>query len=397
MRITDIVTTPIFLPVGAPLVYSQGAHTGFSRILVEVHTDEGLVGLGECYGGRAREAQLAEYRADLLGEDPFNLERIRWKVGSAVSSKLFGTTLPAAAIDMALLDLQGKALGISVSELLGGRVRDRVDTSAYLFYRHADADGAGAVSNAEDLVTVAQDLVGKYGFGTIKYKNGVRTPDEEIATFKALRAAFPTHELRLDPNAMWSIATAVRVMRELADSDVEYLEDPVWGVHALARVNKKAPWVPLASNMTIFSLEDLIPNLQAEAIDVALLDPHWYGGLSRARLAGQICELIGIDVGLHSGGEAGISLAAMLHLAGTLPNLAVAIDTHYHYLDDDVIVGGKLEITDGAIAVPTGPGLGVTLDPERVATYAELARSNAMGSWTNDPTQEGHVTYVPRW
>src|ERR1039458_4442626 len=93
MKITDVRWTPAFIPIEAPLRYAFGSHPGFSRIIVEVHTDEGLVGLGECYGGASREGQLTELRPLLIGEDPFQLERIRWKLAAPSSLKLFGNVL----------------------------------------------------------------------------------------------------------------------------------------------------------------------------------------------------------------------------------------------------------------------------------------------------------------
>jgi len=396
MKITDLRYTPVYVPIEAPLVYSQGAHAGFTRIIVELETDEGLVGLGECYGGKAREGQLEEFRQAVIGEDPFALERLRWKLGAPAMLKIFGQVLPSAAIEFACLDLQGQMLGLPVSELIGGRLRDRVPCCAYLFYRHANGDGNGRVDDADDLVATARDLVDRYGFQTLKYKNGVKHPDEEIETVIALRRAFPRHAIRVDPNAAWSVSTSLRVARRLTDCDLEYLEDPTWGMRGLSRVNQKAPWMPLASNMSVFSMDDLVPNLQLDVIDVVLLDPHWYGGISRARLAGQMCEVGGVDVGLHSGAELGVSLAAMLHLAAVLPNLAVAIDTHYHYLQDDVIAGGPFAFADGGVAVPTGPGLGVELDRDKLARYAELAPANE-SPWTEDPARIGHIAYLPRW
>ena len=397
MRITGVRWTPAFIPIEAPLRYAFGAHPGFSRIIVEVETDEGIIGLGECYGGASREGQLAEMRPLLLGEDPMQLERIRWKVAAPTALKLFGHVLGWAAIEFALLDIQGQALGKPVSELIGGRLRSEVPLSAYLFYRYPAEDGHGEVSNAEQMVEFAGELVSKYGFGTLKYKNGVLPPDEEVDTFIALRRAFPKLKIRLDPNAAWTITTSVSVARKLHDYDVEYLEDPVWGMRAMQRVNEKAPWVTLASNMSVFAYEDLVPTAMMDILDVALLDPHWYGGISRARTAGQICESLSIDVGMHSGAEFGISQAAMLHLAAALPNLTVAPDSHYHHLTDDIIEGGKLQYRNGAMSVPTAPGLGVKLDRDKLARYNEMSRKREMGSWIEDPNRPGMITHQPKW
>jgi glucarate dehydratase len=397
MKIVDVRWTPAFIPIEAPLRYAFGSHPGFSRIVIEVITDEGLVGLGECYGGASREGQLAEMRPLLLGEDPVQLERIRWKLAAPASLKLFGNVLGYAGIEFALLDIQGQALNRPVCDLIGGRVRHEIPFSAYLFYRYANALGDGEVANAAEMVDFARELVREYGFTTLKYKNGVLPPDEEIDTFKALRAAFPDHKIRLDPNAAWSVTTAVRVARKLHDYDVEYLEDPVWGMRAMKRVNAKAPWVTLASNMSVFGFNDLEPAAMASVLDVVLLDVHWYGGISRTRVAGQVCETLGLDIGIHSGAEFGISQTATLHLAAALPNLTVAPDSHYHHLTDDIIEGGKLRYYAGKMAVPLGPGLGIKLDRDKLAKYAEMSHAQQMGSWIEDPKRPGAVTHQPKW
>ena len=397
MKIVDVRWTPAFIPIEAPLRYAFGSHPGFSRIVVEVITDDGLIGLGECYGGASREGQLAEMRPLLIGEDPFQLERIRWKLAAPTSLKLFGHVLGFAAVEFACLDLQGQASGRRVCELIGGAVRDEVPFAAYLFYRYANDAGIGEISNSTQMIEFARSAVEKYGFATLKYKNGVFPPDEEIETFIELRRSFPKHKLRLDPNAAWSVTTAVRVARKLHDYDVEYLEDPVWGMRAMARVNAKAPWVTLASNMSVFAFEDLVPNAAMDILDVVLLDPHWYGGITRARLAGQICDALGVDIGIHSGAEFGISQAATLHLAAALPNLTVAPDSHYHHLTDDIIDGGKLQFSGGKMAVPRGPGLGIKLDRDKLARYHELSTKKQMGSWIEDPHRPGNITVQPKW
>jgi glucarate dehydratase len=397
VKITNVKWTPAFIPIEAPLRYAFGAHPGFSRIIVEVETDEGLVGLGECYGGASREGQLTELRPLIIGEDPFQLERIRWKLAAPTSLKLFGHVHGFAALEFACLDLQGQALGKPVCDVIGGRVRDEVAFAAYLFYRYPNENRTGEVSNAEQMVDHARDLVKKFGFETLKYKNGVLPPEEEIATFIALRKAFPTKRLRLDPNAAWTVTTSIRVARELHDHDLEYLEDPVWGMRAMARVNAKVPWVTLASNMSVFAFEDLAPTVAMNILDVVLLDPHWYGGITRARLAGQICESMGVDVGMHSGAEFGISQAAMIHLGASLPNMAMAADSHYHHLIDDILEGGKLRFENGKMAVPKAPGLGVKLDRDRLARYNELSKKQQMGSWIEDPRRPGKITYQPKW
>jgi glucarate dehydratase len=333
----------------------------------------------------------------LTGADPSPLERIRWKLAAPPSLKLFGHVLGWAGLEFALLDIQGQAANRPVCDLIGGKIRDSVPFSAYLFYRYPNSAGDGEVSNCKQMVAFARELVQKHGFKTLKYKNGVFPPEEELETFASLREAFPNLKIRVDPNAAWSVTTAVRFAQNAHEYGMEYLEDPVWGMRALQRVNAKAPWIALASNMSVFAFEDLVPAATQDTLDIVLLDPHWYGGISRARTAAHICEALGLDVGMHSGAEFGISQIAMIHLAASLPNLTLALDSHYHHLTDDIIDGGKLTYQNGSMCVPQKPGLGVTLDRDKLAKYHELSKRQQMGSWIEDPKRPGAITHQPKW
>lgn len=152
MKITDVRVTPVSVPVAAPLRYSTGADAAIHRLIVEVETDEGLTGLGECNAGGAREARLRESIPQIVGADPFHTERLRWQIGSPAETKLFGgVNHTVAAIEFACLDIQGQAIGRPVHDLLGGPVRDRVPLIAYLFYRYADDEGRGAIHDTETM------------------------------------------------------------------------------------------------------------------------------------------------------------------------------------------------------------------------------------------------------
>lgn len=401
MKISQVRITPVSVPVEAPLRYSTGADTAIHRLLVEVATDEGLVGLGECCAGAAREARLRESIPSLLGADPFATERLRWQIGSPAEAKLFGNVQHTfAAVEIACLDIQGQVLGRPVHDLLGGRLRERIPLIAYLFYRYPDEQGRGTIDDAESMLAYTRPLIEQNGFETLKFKAGVHPPEEETQIVKALREAFPRHRLRVDPNAAWSVSTAVRMARKMCDLDLEYLEDPTWGLRGLARVGRQCPWLSLASNMAVATQEDLAPAALLEAVDVVLVDPHFYGGLRQARHAAAALEFLNIGLALHSQGELGISLAAQLHLAASLPCLCHAVDAHYHHLTDDVIEGGKQPVEGGGMRVPTGPGLGVRLDRDRVEKYRRLAerlQTAAQTSMAGDPRAAEHVPVLPRW
>ena len=401
MKIRDVRVTPVSVPVQAPLRYSTGSDSAIHRLVVEVETDQGLVGLGECNAGVAREARLRESIPLIIGADPFNTERLRWQIGAPAEAKLFGSVNHTfAAIEFACLDIQGQVAGRPVHDLLGGRVRDHIPLIAYLFYRYANQDSRGAIDNAQAMVDFAQQVVHEYGFETVKFKAGVLPPEQEVEAILALRRTFPHHRLRVDPNAAWSVSTTLRLAHKLRDCDLEYLEDPTWGLRGMSRVNAKCPWLPLASNMAVATSEDLAPMACLDAVDVLLVDPHFYGGLRQARYVGAALELLNVDVALHSQGELGISMAAQLHLAACLPSLTHAADAHYHHLTDDIIEGGKLAHIRGGMQVPTGPGLGVKLDRDKLMKYHELARkiqTVAQTSILGDASAVEHLPILPRW
>nr|WP_292837839.1 enolase C-terminal domain-like protein [Mesorhizobium sp.] len=130
-----------------------------------------------------------------------------------------------------------------------------------------------------------------------------------------------------------------------------------------------------------------------------LLDTTFWGGIRPCVKAAGVCETFQLGIAVHSSGELGIQLATMLHLGAVLPNLAFAADAHYHHLRDDVIEGGLMAYRNGAIAVPNGPGLGVTLDREKLRQYRELYEELGGYAYDRDPGRPDWFAIVPndRW
>ena len=178
----------------------------------------------------------------------------------------------------------------------------------------------------------------------------------------------------------------------------DYYEDPVFGI-AQMKALRDFVRVPLATNTVVVNFEQLAANAATRAIDVILLDTTFWGGIRPCVKAAGVCETLGMQVAVHSSGELGIQLATMLHLGAVLPNLGYAADAHYHHLTDDVIAGGKMRYADGRIAVPTGPGLGVTLDREKVRRYHELFLELGGYPYDRDPGRRDWYPLVPndRW
>jgi glucarate dehydratase len=166
--------------------------------------------------------------------------------------------------------------------------------------------------------------------------------------------------IRYDPNALWPVETGIRWGKEL-EGILEYFEDPVRTQEGMAAVRKQVA-IPFATNMCTTSFDDLPGSVQHGSEDIILTDHHYWGGLHSSMELAAFCRTFGRGVSMHSNNHAGISLAAMTHLGAAMPNLTYALDTHYPWQWEDIIVGGRLKITDGSVALPSGAGLGVELD-----------------------------------
>jgi glucarate dehydratase len=396
MRIVEYRVTPIAFG-DPPLRAAMGLHAPYAlRTIVELVADDGTTGVSETHGGTAVVDDLNRVAELVIGRDPFelaDLERRIWGDGGRWGGegtqfwegRLHSPPRTFGAIEVACLDMIGKALDRPVCDLLGGRVRERVDFSAYLFYKHAGAGGPFGFENdpaatagwpaalqrealqAETLVEQSLAMTQAFGFRSIKLKAGVLEPDEEVRTIRLLRNAYgPDTPLRIDPNTAWSLETSVRYAREL-EGLLEYYEDPVAGKAAMAELAQQTS-LPLATNMCCVSFADLPETIRRGSVKIILGDHHFWGGLRASVELARICRTWGLGLSMHSNSHLGISLAAMTHLAAAVPNLTYACDTHYPWQSEEVITGGKLQFADGSLAVPAGPGLGVELD------HAELAR-----------------------
>ncbi|MGE9290392.1 MAG: enolase C-terminal domain-like protein [Puniceicoccales bacterium] len=366
MKIVDLKVRCVAIPLTCQLRHNTGVHPGyFLRTILELITDEGIIGLGEIGGGDQR-AALTKLKSRIVGLDPFHLETIKLKVLRSIyylsNSRLY------AAIEMACLDIQGKATNRSLSDLLGGSVRDRIPMIAYLFWRYDRPDGKDD-ARAEDMADWCVELHETLGVNTMKLKAGVMDPDEEARVLELCRERLgPNFGLRIDPNGVWSVPTAVRIGRRLEPLAIEYFEDPSWGLNGNATVRSQIN-IPVATNMYPAKFDDLAPAIKLGSIDIILTDIHYWEGPRGVKDLAAICRTFNLGVSMHSGAEFGIELAAMLHTASTIPEMSFAGDAHYHYLTDDIIAGGLMKYENGSIRVPTGPGLGVELDEEKMEKY----------------------------
>jgi glucarate dehydratase len=404
--VTDLRATPVAIK-DPPLRSAFGLHAPFAlRTIVEIETDEGVIGISETYGGRAPLDAFAAMRSAIVGRDVRALTPLRTAIesrgadrpeGWAWEARRFGPAALFSAIEVACLDAIGKREGMRVCDLLGGAVRDWVDFAAYLFFKHDGDDPWGEVMTPEAVVGEAHAMRDRYGYRSLKLKGGVLEPDDEVRAIFALRDAFGAAvPLRLDPNAAWSHATSVRVAKALAGS-LQYLEDPVPGIDGMAAVARETA-VPLATNMCVTAFAHIPEAVAKRPVSIILSDHHLWGGLRATVELGRLCETFGFGLSMHSNSHLGISLAAMVHVAAAIPNLTYACDTHYPWQSEEVIVGGKLAIREGAVEVPRGPGLGVTLSRDALAALHEqylrsglVVRDDALEMRRIDPGWRPHV------
>ncbi|MFT0532627.1 glucarate dehydratase family protein [Castellaniella hirudinis] len=390
MKLQSVRLTPIAFK-DPPLLNAAGIHEPYAlRTIIELESDTGHIGLGETYGD-APVLQLLQVLAPLLrGMDPFDLNGLRRRAQQVVDQAapaaapafaLAPGTDPAknvqklySAFEVAFLDMQARYLGMPLVDLLGGRVREAVPFSAYLFFkyaRHIDApyadDAWGEALTPAQLVAQAETMVSRHGFQSIKLKAGVLAPDQEVACLRALADRFPGLPLRIDPNGNWSLETAIRVGKQLGGV-LQYYEDPCPSLKEMAALHQ-ATGLPLATNMVVTDLAQFRANTTVQGSQIILSDHHYWGGLRDTQLLARLCETFGLGLSMHSNSHLGISLMAMAHVAASVPLLSYACDTHYPWLDpaEEVIAGGQLAFHDGAIVLGDAPGLGVDIDPSALA------------------------------
>jgi len=389
-----------------PLLSSYGLHAPYAlRTILELHSDDGIVGIAETHGGEAILAGFEMIKPQVIGKDPYRLAGLLMSmIEPEVNTTSFDRSqtyhVPGenpldesarlhSAIEIACLDLIGKSVKQPVCDLLGGRARTNVPFSAYAFYKRAGGGGEGTDARKDEygealtpeaIVGQVKQMIQTYRFHDIKLKGGVFEPNLEIEAIRQLRNEFGSKmPLRLDPNCAWTVKTSVQVGLSLADEmkGGGYLEDPTAEIAGMAAARRELQQnsvsTPLASNVAVTSFADLPEITKEDAVQIVLCDPHYWGGLRQVQHLGKICRTFGLGLSMHSNSHLGVSLMAMAHAAASVPNLTYACDTHYpwQYAEDEVVATGRIPIVDGCVVVPDKPGLGVELDYDQLARGEE--------------------------
>jgi galactonate dehydratase len=350
-----------FLRPGFPTVYSVDNEA----LLVRVATDDGLVGWGEALAPVAAEAVAlliaSLLRPLLLGQDPTDVE-VQWRrlySAMRVRGHQTGLYLDAlAAIDIALWDLFGQVTGQPVARLLGGQERARLPVY------HSGVPGTTPAERAEAAAALATE-----GYGGVKLHLG-HGAVEDVATVAAIRAAAgPGLTIMLDGHWAYSVKEALAIGRQLERYDVAFFEAPIApedtaGHAALAA----ALTVPIAIGEGERSRWQFLSLLQARALDIAQPDIG-RTGLSEGRRIAHLCETFNVPVAPHVSTGLGIRYAATLHYAAALPNFLVLEHQGALLPAINASLTTPIAVEQGAVAVPTGPGLGVTPNEAALRPY----------------------------
>ncbi|HEY8549133.1 MAG TPA: enolase C-terminal domain-like protein [Vicinamibacterales bacterium] len=428
LHVTDLRIHSIAI-ADPPLRSSYGLHAPYAlRTFIELVSDAGFVGVAETHGGEVIAGQFAALKPRLVGADAFRLAgdllpmidpqaapdgdrsqtfRVPGENPLDAANRLY------SAIEIACLDLIGQAIGLPVCDLLGGRAREAVPFSAYLFYKHAGGGGEGTDARPDEygealtpdaIVEQAREMTRTYGFREIKLKAGVLEPAIEIESLRQLRQAFgPTVPLRIDPNCAWSVETSIAVGRALA-SELDaggYLEDPCAGLEGMAQVRRallaEGIDTPMASNVAVTSFADLPAAVATGGVQIVLCDPHYWGGIRQIQHLARVCQTFGLGLSMHSNSHLGVSLMAMTHAAAAAPHLTYACDTHYPWqsAQDEVVEGGRIRFHDGCVQIPDRPGLGVTLDYDQLARGRERYERCSYRKRDDEAEMRKHVD--PTW
>lgn len=371
MRITGLRATPVAVPYRTDETWAFGRRSGLVSVLVELETDEGPVGLGEAAAYPSPGIVLAVLRSIepfVVGADPFRVERLIQRIDVVGTWHHVKATSPAiAAVETACWDLVGKVAGQPLVNLFGGRFRDAVE---YFYY---------VAAPGPDEVRAEGARAAAAGFGTCYLKAGsddVRTDVERVAALRD--GAGPLTKIRVDANEAWSPGAAVRAVRAMEEHGLELVEQPVSGrnLQQMAYVRGRID-TPMLANESSWTRHDQLAVIQQGAADVVSVDNQMDGGLLNLKRSAGICAAAGLTVVKHSLGELGVALAAATHVIAATPNFRHANQAYGALLSDDVVkdFGGPAgNYRRGHLEVPSGPGLGVELDHDRVERYAELYR-----------------------
>lgn len=370
MRVTSVDIRIVSVPFTHPESWRFGRLWGLTNAIVEVHTDAGITGIGEVPGspliGLVREA-LEATSAWIIGEDPMKVRQfLRRASDRGWHHYPYIGNAAAAGIEMALWDICGKALGCPVHQFFGGLDTENVPFYWYIWVTDRRPDTARQQA-AEGVAR---------GFKTMYIKIGFDLQND-IALARAIREEVGDGiALRVDANEAWTAFEAIDALQRFEDVGLEFLEQPI-DMHDLAGLAdlRTKSRTRIGANQSVWQPWQIPEVLARRAGDVIVTDQHQLGGLVPFRDAAAMCEVANVPIIKHAFGDLAITTIAATHVLGTLASPQLGHQQHLTILEHDLLTT-PVEFVDGAIAVPTGPGLGIELDQEAVRFYEDVYREH---------------------
>lgn len=373
MKIRDIRLTPLHCPFKQPYHWSQGVTYGAPVVLIEIETDAGVTGIGECSASPTHAPILAileDARPRFVGESVYDINRLIWAYyqygfnakGIGRAPRYFSQAM--AGIELAGWDAIGKKAGLPLHQLLGGKLREEVE---YFGFVQGDTPAELAVHASE---------LAHQGFKVLYIKVGRGNELDIAITSEVRRAVGPKVRLRLDANEAWDMLNARRMFEALKPFDPEFIEQPVpapTGPEGLARL-RAVTEIPIAADQTVYSPEDVYDIARCRSADVIVLGLHETCGVVRFRKAAAVAEAAGLNICIHGVFETGITTSATNQVVATIPNLDNGNQIMWQLLEEDIVLRPSLVPADGALPISDLPGLGFELDASAVERAKEAYR-----------------------
>lgn len=392
MKIERVKATAVSIPFDAPYTWSVGEYTGITRVIVEVFTDDGIVGLGEAPCWECENEINRHMAPRLAGADPFDIEdcelrcvpetRVLANTDENTPLKAFG------GIEMALWDIRGKAWNMPLHQVLGGAVRDDIPFTEYYSFRPLKGS-AGGLKTVTDIAGYCAKMREEHGSTCFEGKCSTGDPRLDLDVTRAVRDAVGEDAMiRLDGNMAWTMASARELLAGLAPLNIRNFEDPVGSFRDMAKLRGHSG-IPFSTHTPDLGLAVLLG-----VPDTFVLNLTALGGIRRTLKFIAACEQMGIDFWFYSG-DTGVATAAYLQVSAATRHIREPHQSLFRFMTGDVIQGGPFNCTGNLVSVPQGPGLGVFLDREGMDRFARKYREEGPMDQYYNPVNPGCYARVP--
>ena len=329
MKITNVCTTRVRIPLKYPVKWSGGTRYSAPALIVKLTTDEGIVGIGECVGPTIPTIEAIvehEFSQFLIGRDPLKTELLVRRMEEFARNWTQIGAYAISGLEMALLDIKGKVLNTPIYNILGGACKQQVEYAGYLFIDTPE-------ENAKKALAYQQA-----GYKEVKLKVG-RNLHQDIETLEAIRSTVGSGlKIRIDSNMNWNVPTAIKWIKALQKFDLQYVEQPVpeFDLDAMNAV-RRAVSVPIAADEGCSTVERALAHIKKEACDVFVIYVSEAGGLMRARQIASMADACGMWCTMGTWAETGVATAAGMHAIASSCNFVFSNDTHYMLQEGDIL------------------------------------------------------------